>query len=202
MPRQGKSDHLNIVQDISSKLGLPVITPHNMHFCDHQGGSKYCGFNTSVGERINEPIPENDPPTPHQRPLARMLGRIQAHVPRENIYTSLSSDYRSFQHQDSFDKIESAGDDTAVPCALLLEHLLSSHSETSHHAHRTGCPDCLDYARSLDSALPKLFPQGVPGHVYGHVHYVRPYKMLNHYLTVSISGYGSCLRKSANVWSP
>ena len=105
MPRQGKSDHLNIVQDISSKLGLPVITPHNMHFCDHQGGSKYCGFNRSVGERTIEPIPEDDPPTPHQRPLARMLGRIQAHMPRENIYTSLSSDYRSFQHQDSFDKV-------------------------------------------------------------------------------------------------
>ena len=198
MPRHGKSDHLNLVECISSKLGLPVITHNNMHFCDHQGESKYCGFNTSVSERSIEPIPA-DSPTPHQRPLARMLGRIQAHVPRDNIYTSLSSDYRSFQHQDSFDKIESAGEETTVPCALLLEHLLSSHSETSHHAHRTGCPDCLDYARSLDSALPKLFPQGVPGHVYGHVHYVRPYKVLYHCLLDYFSGHGSCLCRPAHV---
>ena len=145
-----------------------------MLFCDHQGSSKDCGFNKGGGERTIDPIPEDDPPTPHQRPLARILDRIQAHVPtREHIYNSLSSDYRSFQNQDSFDRIETAGANTAVPCALLLNHLLSSHSETSHHGYQTGCHDCQDYAKSLDRVLPKLFPQGIPGHVYGHIHYVR-----------------------------
>ena len=162
-----------------------------MHFCDHQ--DKQCGFNKrsmgpipeyedqpnvsrrSMGHPSIGPIPEyqRDTSPPLQRPLARILERVRAHVPpRENIYTSLSSDYKSLQNHESLDRIECAGDNTPMPCSLLLDHLLSSHSDTSHHAHKTGCLDCQDYATSLDTALPRLFPQGLPTRVYGHVHYV------------------------------
>ena len=43
-----------------------------------------------------------------------------------------------------------------LPCPLLAEHLLSSHTGTAHHAQFSGCQDCRDYASSLEPLIPSL----------------------------------------------
>ena len=95
------------------------------------------------------------------RPLARILERLHALQPAENTYVSLTSDslYTSLQnggrgHDDNNNHPEK-GDGVAA-CPVLVSHLLACQAETALHARATGCPDCHDYAASLQ--VPHLTP--------------------------------------------
>lgn len=98
-------------------------------------------------------------PRPAGRPLARILERLHALQPAENTYVSLTSDslYTSLQnggrgHDDNNNQPEK-GEGVAA-CPVLVSHLLACQAETAHHARATGCPDCHDYAASLQVCPP------------------------------------------------